>query len=473
LTKHPNHDKILKINILWNFNAHAQFYHVNMIKRHTRQKGRYAMFTMNCLGTNEKGNLTIGGADVPALAQQYGTPLYIMDETQIRENCRSYKTAIDACYDDGLVLYASKALSCKYIYEIVKSEGLGIDVVSGGELYTALQAGFPTDKIYFHGNNKTADELQMAVENNVGNIVVDNIFELNALNQIAVKNNKIVNISFRIKPGIDAHTHDFVMTGQIDSKFGVALETGEAAEIVRYATGLPGVNVVGVHCHIGSQIFDIAPFAAAAETMMGFIVDLKNKYGVAIHELNLGGGYGIKYTDSDDPVPNGEYIAKISEIVKRIAAEADIPLPKILMEPGRSIAAPAGITVYTVGAVKEIPNTRTYVSIDGGMIDNPRYILYQSKYDVLLPERPLAKPTQTVTIAGRCCESGDLIAKDAGLPDVAPGDYLAVLSTGAYNYSMASNYNRIPRPPIVMVSGGKAKVAVRRESYEDLVRNDL
>jgi len=432
------------------------------------------MFIMDCLATNEKGNLTIGGLDVADLAKEYGTPLYIMDEDQIRKNCRTYKDAMDKHYNgNGIVLYASKAFSCKYICKIAKEEGLGLDVVSGGELYTALRADFPAESIYFHGNNKTSDELKMAVDNNIGRIVCDNIFEVDRLNEIAKNAGKTVNISFRIKPGIDAHTHDFIMTGQIDSKFGVALETGEAEEIVKYANSLSNLNVVGVHCHIGSQIFDIDPFVLAAEKMMNFISDIKAKYGIEIKELNLGGGYGIKYLSSHDPIAYDEYIAKISSVVKGIASENNLTQPTIVMEPGRSIVAPAGITVYSVGAVKEIPQIRTYVSVDGGMADNPRYIMYGSEYEAVLVSNPKGTPEKIVTIAGKCCESGDILIKDINLPTIKTDDLIAVLATGAYNYSMASNYNRIPRPPVVMVSGGMSKMVIARETYEDIIKNDI
>lgn len=432
------------------------------------------MFIMECLGENEKNNLTIGGVDVSDLAKEYGTPLYLMDEDKIRENCRTYKNAMDKHYNgNGLVLYASKAFSCVHICKIAKEEGMGLDVVSGGELYTAIKADFPMDKVYFHGNNKTIDELTLAVENNVGRIVVDNKFELELLNRIAKDYKKTMNVSFRIKPGIDAHTHDFIMTGQIDSKFGVALETGEADDIIKYASSLSNIKVVGVHCHIGSQIFDIEPFLLAAEKMTNLIGDVKDKYGIEITELNLGGGYGIKYLKTDDPVPYDEYIKSVSAVVKLQSQKRGIVLPKIVMEPGRSIVAPAGITVYTVGSVKEIPNVRTYVSVNGGMCDNPRYILYESKYEALLVNNPNAKAEKIVTIAGKCCESGDILIKDVNMPIIKAGDLLAVLATGAYNYSMASNYNRIPRPPVVMVSGGKSKIVVKRESYDDIIKNDL
>ncbi len=432
------------------------------------------MFVSECLSVNEKNRLQIGGCDTVELAEQYGTPLYVMDEGKIRHSCQVYKNAMDKYYGGkGLVLFASKAFCSMYMCKIAKEEGLGLDVVSGGELYTALKSGFPMEKVYFHGNNKTEQELTLAVTNGVGRIVVDNLTELQTLSTIAKQQNKNVKILFRIKPGIDAHTHDFVQTGQIDSKFGVALETGEAFDAYQKAAAMPGVEVVGVHCHIGSQIFDLAPFELAAKVMMNFVADLKDQLGIVIKELNLGGGFGIKYIEEHDPVNYNEYINAVSGVVKKIAHERNIPQPFMLMEPGRSIVAPAGITLYTVGGIKDIPNVRTYVSVDGGMADNPRYIMYQSRYDALLANNPLAPKDKMITIAGKCCESGDLLIKDIKMPKLKVGDTLAVLATGAYNYSMASNYNRIPRPPVIMVEGGKSKVIIKRETYEDIVRNDI
>ena len=432
------------------------------------------MFVSEALGVNEKGHLTIGGLDCVELKEQYGSPLYVMDEDLIRKTCRTYVNAMQKYYDgNGMVLYASKAFSCRYMCRIAKEEGMGLDVVSGGELYTAIKADFPMEKVYFHGNNKTREELVMAVDNGVGTVVVDNVYELEALNQIAGEKGKIVRIMFRIKPGIDAHTHSFIRTGQIDSKFGVALETGEAMEVYKKAAAMEHVKIAGLHCHIGSQIFDRAPFEEAARVMMNFAADLYEETGVKIEELNLGGGYGIKYVPEDRPVDYDKYIETISEIVKSAAKERNLPLPKILMEPGRSIVGPAGITLYTVGGKKEIPGVRTYVSVDGGMGDNPRYIMYQSAYDAVVANKANEEKTQAVTIAGKCCESGDLLIEGIRLPEIEVGDTLAVLATGAYNYSMASNYNRIPRLPVIMVSAGEAKVAVRRETYEDLIKNDM
>ena len=432
------------------------------------------LFVCESLKVNPNGNLEIGGCDCFALAQKNGTPLYVMDEELIRKNCKTYKNSIEKHYDgNGLVLYASKAFSCKAIYRIVKEEGLGIDVVSGGELYTALSVGFPVEKIYFHGNNKTADELCMALENDIGRIVVDNIYELELLDRLAREYGKRSKILFRIKPGIDAHTHSFIRTGQIDSKFGVALETGEAREIIARALKLAHVEVVGVHCHIGSQIFDSEPFQLAAERLADFIASIRDEFGITLRELNLGGGYGIKYLSNDQPISYDCYIEKVSAEIKRIASEKGVELPFVLMEPGRSIVGEAGITLYTVGAVKDIPGVRKYVSVDGGMGDNPRYALYQAEYEAAVANRPAGEPHELVTVVGKYCESGDILIKDIMLPRVQPGDTLAVLSTGAYNYSMASNYNRMPRPAVVMVNQGKDTLIIRRESYEDLLRNDL
>lgn len=431
------------------------------------------MFVSECLGINEKNHLTIGGLDTVDLAKEYGTPLYVMDENLIRKNCRLYKNAMEKYYGDGLVLYANKAFCSLWTCRLAAEEGLGLDVVSGGELFTAQKAGFPMEKICFHGNNKTAEELEMAVENRVGHIVVDNLYELELLDSIAAKHKTVQKIMFRIKPGIDAHTHSFIQTGQIDSKFGVALENGEAFDLIQKAIGMHNINLTGLHCHIGSQIFEIEPFCKAAEVMMDLIGDLKEQLGIEIDELNLGGGYGIMYTEKDDPIAYDQYIQHVSEVVKETAKKRSVKLPKIYMEPGRSIVASAGITLYTIGGIKDIKNVRKYVSVDGGMCDNPRYILYQSEYTAVVANHADEKPSETVTIAGKCCESGDLLAKDLMLSQTSVGDTLAVLATGAYNYSMASNYNRIPRPAVVAVSDGKARVVVKRESYEDLVRNDL
>ena len=329
------------------------------------------------------------------------------------------------------------------------------------------------EKVHFHGNNKTEDEIRFALKSKVGKFVVDNLYELELLNKIAGEMNIKADISFRIKPGVDAHTHNFIRTGQIDSKFGFALETGEAFEAVKEALKLDNVCLKELHCHIGSQIFDIEPFVTAAEIMIDFMAKIKSELGAVISELNLGGGFGIMYTSDDEPVPYENYMDKVSVAVKAKCAEHGLPVPFIYIEPGRSVVGEAGITLYTVGGKKEIPNVRTYVSIDGGMTDNIRYALYQSAYTVVNASKADKPADEIVTIAGKCCESGDLVQEHTKVADVQVGDILAVLSTGAYNYSMASNYNRIPRPAIVMVKDGKSRVIVKRESYEDIVRNDV
>ena len=432
------------------------------------------MFVSDCININEKGHLTLGGCDTVSLAEEFGTPLYAFDEEQIRQNARDYKKSIDDNYGgNGLVLYASKAFCCKEMCRICKEEGLGLDVVSGGELYTAISAGFPANKIYFHGNNKTAAELSEALDAGVGRIIVDNLTELEMLDRIAGEKGKKADILLRIKPGIDAHTHDFIRTGQIDSKFGFALETGEAMQAVKLAVSYSCINLVGLHCHIGSQIFELSPFELAAEVMIRFYADIKKETGFELDELDLGGGFGIKYLENDKPIAYPEYMKSVAATVKKCCDELGVKVPFILIEPGRSIVGSAGLTLYTVGAVKTIPDVRTYVSVDGGMGDNPRYILYQSSYEIVCANKADEKRDMTATIAGKCCESGDLIQENAPVQQVEPGDILAVLSTGAYNYSMASNYNRIPRPAAVTVRGGKAKLIIKRESYENLTENDL
>lgn len=427
------------------------------------------------LSVNNQGHLCIAGHDTVSLAKEFGTPLYVLNEDKVRSNCNGYKTAIDTYYGgNGLALYASKALCTMYTARIAASEGLGADVVSGGEIYTLKKAGFPMEKVFFHGNNKTPDEIALALDCGVGHIVVDNVYELDTLNEIAASKGMVQKILFRIKPGIDAHTHDFVRTGQIDSKFGVALENGEAFEIHKYAVTLENICVDGVHCHIGSQIFEVAPFKEAAKVMMNFISDLRDKLGIDPHILNLGGGFGIKYVESDDPLAPYEYVEAAIDVVKEVANERNMPLPYLVFEPGRSIVAEAGITLYTVGCVKDIENVRTYVSVDGGMTDNPRYIMYGAKYSACIANKANAENVKEVTIAGKCCESGDLIQENVKLPLTEVGDTLAVLATGAYNYSMSSNYNRIPRPAMVAVKeNGEKKIIIKRETYEDIIKNDL
>ncbi len=429
---------------------------------------------MSVTSVNKNGNLEIGGIDTLALAAKHGTPLYVMDENAIRENCRLLKNSLDENYNkNGIVLYASKAFCCKEIYRIMNEEGLGIDVVSGGEMYTALKAGFPAEKMYFHGNNKTTAELTMAIENNIGYIVLDNLPELELLSNIAVANKKTVNVLFRIKPGIDAHTHNFIRTGQIDSKFGFAIETGEAMEAIKKALSTQSITISGIHCHIGSQIFDIEPFCHAAEVMLEFAKQVQNDCGYTIKQLNLGGGFGIRYVPQDDPKALDSYMNNVSKTVYDFCEKNNFPIPYICIEPGRSIVGDTGITLYSVGGVKTIPGHRTYVSIDGGMTDNPRYALYQADYEIIIANKAAKQKDFVATVAGKCCESGDLIQENAPMQTPAVGDIMAVLSTGAYNYSMASNYNRVGRLPVVFVKNGQDRVVVKRESFDDLIKNDI
>ncbi len=426
------------------------------------------------LAVNDAGRLTIAGFDTAALAQEFGTPLMLLNEEKIRARCRVYAQTLQAHFPAGsMALYASKALSFKHIYEIAAQEGLGVDVVSPGELYTAYRAGFPMERVYFHGNNKSDEDIAFAISHWVGYIVCDNLDELSAIDVQAGKAGITQDILLRLTPGIDPHTHAKISTGQIDSKFGAAIETGQAEALLCEALSLKHVKVCGVHCHIGSQIFDFTPFCDALTLMLSFLSAMKEKHGYEAERLNLGGGMGVPYVAGD---PSIDYAANLLTIAKQLdeqcRAHALTP-PALLLEPGRSLVADAGVTLYTVGGVKKIPGFKNYVSVDGGMSDNPRYTLYQSEYTVYLASRMNDEANFRCTVAGRCCESGDLLQEDVLLPEPRRGDLLAVLTTGAYNYSMASNYNRIPRPAVVMLTGEGAKTAVRRESLDDLILNDL
>ena len=428
----------------------------------------------NSYSVNEKGHLTIGGLDCVELIKEFGSPLYVFDEDIIRRNCAQFRESIDENYDsNGLCLYASKAFCCKEMCRIIADEECGLDVVSGGEIYTAWKSDFPMDKVVFHGNNKTLQELELAVRCGVGRIVVDNINELHTLENVCRRIDRRIKVYLRIKPGIDAHTHDFIRTGQIDSKFGFALETKEALQAVEQTMLCEHLTLAGLHCHIGSQIFELDPFTLAAEVMIGFMAELRDKFGVTVEELDLGGGFGIRYTEKDHPLPYSDFMKPVSATVKRLCSQLNFPVPKVMIEPGRAIVGPAGMTLYTVGSVKEIPGIRTYVSVDGGMGDNPRYILYGAEYEAVVANKASLEKTATMTLAGKYCESGDLIGENMPIQPVEAGDILAVLATGAYNYSMSSNYNRMPRLPVVMVRDGKARVVVRRETYEDLIELDL
>ncbi len=420
-----------------------------------------------------ESKLYFAGVNTLSMAKKYGTPLYLMDEDRIRENCRIYKNALSDCFDNFTVLYASKANSFKRIYEIMKEEEMGIDVVSSGEIFTALRAGFPLEKAYFHSNNKTDEDISFAMENSLGHFVVDNFDELDAIERIAAKFSKKQKILLRLTPGIDTHTYEAVNTGKVDSKFGTAIETGQAEEIVLYALKLKHIDLCGFHCHIGSNVFDSDTFFRGSEIMIDFMADMRSKYNFTAKELDLGGGYGVRYTENDPVIDIASNIKGVYERIKTKLDILDYPMPQILMEPGRSIVADAGMTLYTAGTVKEITGYKNYLSVDGGMTDNPRYALYQSPYTVFLANKMDKENNYKCSLVGRCCESGDILQENIYIPKPQRGDVVAVAITGAYNYSMASNYNRIPRPPIVMISNKKDYIAVRRETLEDLIVNDL
>lgn len=426
------------------------------------------------LNVNEAGHLTFAGYDTADLAREYGTALLVMDEMRIRSRCREFIRAMETHLPAGSrPLYASKALSIKRIYEIMAQENMSIDVVSAGEIYTALRSGFPMERAYFHGNSKTDRDICFAMDSGVGYFVCDNTEELNAIDREAAQRGIRQKVLLRLTPGIDPHTHEKINTGKVDSKFGAAIETGQAEELVLLAMRKANVELRGYHCHIGSQIFDPTPFLDAAWMMLHFTAEIRNRYGYAPQELNLGGGPGVPYTESHPRIDYTEFIRNIGLRIDQICREFDLTPPAILMEPGRSIVADAGMTLYSVASIKKIKHFKNYVAIDGGMTDNPRYTLYGSDYTVLPANRMHDVRNFFCTVAGCCCESGDLIQENVLLPEPNRGDLIAVLTTGAYNYSMASNYNRVPRPPVVMIGENGPYVAVRRETYDDLLACDL
>lgn len=430
---------------------------------------------MICNNISVRDNsLCFAGVNVESLAKKYGTPLYLMDEDKIRENCRTYVDAMKKHFDgNAMPLYASKAASFKRMYEIVNDEGMGIDIVSIGEMYTALKAGMTLENAYFHSNNKTDADVDFAIKNGIGYFVVDNAEELAVIDKYANAYNTKQKILLRLTPGIDTHTYEAVNTGKVDSKFGTAIETGQAEIITKHALMFKNVDLAGFHCHIGSQVFDSDTFIRGAEIMLNFIADMKIRLGYVARELSLGGGYGVRYTESDPYINIYDNIRMVSEVIKNICNELHLDIPKILMEPGRSIVADAGMTLYTVGTVKMIPGYKNYVSVDGGMTDNPRFALYGSAYTVLLANKIREVANFECSVVGRCCESGDIIQENVMLPKPVRGDIIAVCTTGAYNYSMSSNYNRLPKPPVVMLKNKQDYVAVKRETLDDIIRNDI
>lgn len=432
-------------------------------------------FVCKNIGVNEEGHLTFAGQDTVSLAKEYGTPLYLMDEDRIRENMRVYKKAFAENFPEGSEpLFASKACSFAQVYRIALEEGMGIDVVSSGEIYTAMKAGYPLSNAHFHGNNKTDEDIAFAIRNGIGFFVSDNREELDVIDREAQKAGIRQKVLLRLTPGIDTHTYEKINTGLVDSKFGTAIETGQAEEIVKYALTKENIELKGYHCHVGSQVFAEDVFEEAALIMIRFIGHMKDVCGYTAEYLDLGGGYGVRYVAGDGYINIAEKIRSVAETVAKASAEAGVPFPKILMEPGRSIVADAGMTLYTAGSVKRIPGYKNYVSIDGGMTDNPRFALYGSKYTCYNAGKMNEERTLNASLVGRCCESGDIIAEKIDFAQsTCRGDVMAVCTTGAYNYSMASNYNRVARPAMVMLKGGESYIAIRRETLDDLVNLDI
>ena len=423
---------------------------------------------------DENGALLFAGQSVEALAETYGTPLYLMDEARIRANCRMYKTAFRETFgESALPLYASKACAFKQMYRIMAEEGMGVDAVSRGEIHTAIQAGYPAKNIWFHGDGKTDEDLCFALDVGVGHVIVDNVTELETLEALAAERGVTQKILLRITPGIDPHTYEAISTGKVDVKFGVPIETGQALAFVHEALGMEHLTLEGLHCHVGSMVFDETVFEDTVDVMLSFMAALQSELGYTAGTLNLGGGYGVRYVESDKKADIPGRIKALAGHIRAKSAELNLPVPRILMEPGRSIVADAGMTVYTVSTVKHIPGFKNYVTVDGGMADNPRYCLYRARYTVL-PVRDAGGGTAVFDLVGRCCESGDILQPAVNLPaGIARGDRVVVCTTGAYNYSMASNYNRLGRPPVVMLRDGESYVAVRRETLDDLSALDV
>lgn len=431
---------------------------------------------MHLYGTqsiNDLGVLQIGQVDTVELAKVYGTPLFVYDTSLIRQRARAFIQTFKKANVKAEVAYASKAFSSIAMYQLAAEENLSLDVVSGGELFTAIRAGFPVERIHFHGNNKSDKEIMFAITSKIGCIVVDNFHEIDRLKAIASEQNVVVRILLRVTPGIEAHTHDYITTGQADSKFGFDLMNGQADQAFQSVKDHSSIHLLGMHCHIGSQIFDTVAFSLAAKKLMNKMKDWHQKDDFICEVLNLGGGFGIRYTEEDDPLEPSVYVEDMIKTIRDELSKVDYPMPEIWIEPGRSLVGDAGTTLYTIGSQKEIPSTRTYLAVDGGMSDNIRPALYQAKYDAAIANNMLSTADTTYTIAGKCCESGDKLIEEINLPKANAGDYLAVFCTGAYGYSMASNYNRLAKPAVVFVENGNHRLVIKRESLEDLIRLDV
>ncbi|MBI2305077.1 MAG: diaminopimelate decarboxylase [Chloroflexi bacterium] len=432
-------------------------------------RGALALFP-DTANINEKGHLTLGGCDTQDLAREFGTPLYIFDEATLRSRCSLFIEEFARRYPETQVIYAAKAFLCQTIALILKEEGLGLDVVSGGEMAAAHSVAFPMERVYFHGNNKAPGELRLALDWGVGRVVVDNFHELALLNSLARDGEQ--DIWLRLSPGIDPHTHGHTTTGILDSKFGFSMATGQAEEAVSKALAAPHLRLKGLHVHLGSPVYELEPYREAVEVVLPFAAAMKERHGFFMEEFSPGGGYAITYTEDKVAPPIGDYAAVIATALKEEAATWDLPLPRLVVEPGRAIVGPAGVALYTVGSIKDIPGIRRYVSVDGGMGDNIRPPLYGSRYQALVANKAASPEEETVTLAGRFCESGDVLIRDIALPELSPGDLVALPGAGAYCIPMASNYNMVPRPAIVLVFRGEARLIRRRETYEDLLNED-
>ena len=422
---------------------------------------------------NEQGHLSVGGIDTTYLAEKYGTPLFVYDVNEIRKNARAFVDTFKRLGVTAQVAYASKAFSSVAMLQVAKQEGMSLDVVSEGELYTALKAKFPVEKIHMHGNNKSYQELEMAVQNNIGCIVIDNFYEIKLLGDTLANYQTSMDVLIRVTPGIEAHTHDYILTGNEDSKFGFDLSNGQAEQAFKQLREVDSINVKGLHCHIGSQIFETDGFSLAIERLFSELAKWKENYQYSPQVVNLGGGFGIRYTDEDNPLPLPTYVESLVEEIQKQVNSHQISFPEIWIEPGRSIVGSAGLTLYSIGSKKEIPGIRNYIAVDGGMTDNIRPALYQGKYNAVIANKANQSNSETVSVAGKACESGDMLIWDLQVPSVDHGDILAVFSTGAYGYSMSSHYNRFPKAEVVFIENGKDTLVVKRETYEDVARNDL
>lgn len=421
---------------------------------------------------NAKNHLEIGGVDTVDLVQKYGTPIYVYDIARIREQADKFKKTFKRKNVKAQVAYASKAFSSLALYQILAKEDVSLDVVSGGELYTAIQAGFPSQRIHFHGNNKSKSEIEAALDYRIGCFVVDNFYELEMLDRLSREREQSINVLIRVTPGVEAHTHEYISTGQVDSKFGFDLNSGQAQKALQSIASMPYIELLGLHSHIGSQIFETEGFTMAIETLLKQAKQWQEDFGFELKVLNLGGGFGIRYIPEDEPLAIEEHTTAIIESVEASTKELQLSMPEIWIEPGRSLVGDAGVTLYQIGSQKKIPDVRHYLAVDGGMADNIRPALYDAKYTGILANRANDATEETYSIAGKACESGDMLIWDLPLPKAESKDILAIFSTGAYGYAMASNYNRIPRPPVVFVENGEDFLAIKRETYADMLRLD-